>query len=335
MRDKLRIFKDCIFERSSARLQELLESTSSLPQKQLDELLLFACSHVYKESIELLMQHGAKVDCQDHEGNTPLHLISTVRDHQMGDCLVMFYEEYNVQYDGDFWRDCGERLLEAGANIDIRNKNGELPIHKAAQNWRTRLTLLLAALDPNSLTETDDHGQTPLGIAEANQSKSPAFNYLSKYQDYALHLAATAGSNGTVVKRLMEQGIDPSAQDEGGWTPLHHAASGDYASVAVVLINHGVDVNKGDEDGDTPLHVAASYGHSAFVKLLLDSGADLNVKNNDDKTPLDLALAEAPPEACHAWLESEEDEDMSIAKYRETLQLMSNPEPTQDSEESL
>ena len=56
------------------------------------------------------------------------------------------------------------------------------------------------------------------------------------------------------IKRHLAAGTD--VQDEGDWTPLHHAAGGGHKEIAELLIAKGADVNAKYKDGETPLDVA-------------------------------------------------------------------------------
>ena len=68
----------------------------------------------------------------------------------------------------------------------------------------------------------------------------------------------------------------PTAEvDADGRTALHHAALSDDTEVLRQLAAGGGDVNKADEGGWAPLHVAASAGRLSAVEVLLMSGADV------------------------------------------------------------
>lgn len=58
------------------------------------------------------------------------------------------------------------------------------------------------------------------------------------------------------AKLLLSAGINPSADDSSGSTPLHEAAMWADLKMVRLLVDHGVDPNKRDRDGATPLDLA-------------------------------------------------------------------------------
>lgn len=105
-----------------------------------------------------------------------------------------------------------------------------------------------------------------------------------------LHEAAAYNTVG-VVRLLVSKGLDVTAQDLDGDTPLHFAAEHNLdREVVRLLLDHGADVNAKNQLGETPLHKAAeSNDEPLVVKALLEGGADVNAKSKHGKTPLHIA----------------------------------------------
>ncbi len=105
------------------------------------------------------------------------------------------------------------------------------------------------------------------------RSESASFNE-------ALWSAAGAGDIKT-VEALIRGGADVhAAQEETGWTALHHAASGGSGNMIRLLLKHGANLNAKDSDGETPLYRAVhcyimeeAQNRASTVYALLDAGA--------------------------------------------------------------
>jgi hypothetical protein len=96
---------------------------------------------------------------------------------------------------------------------------------------------------------------------------------------------------------ILDSGINPNSQSQGGMSPLHMAIGLGFMTanahrqgdVVALLIEKGADVNSTSSEGDTPLHTAASLGNLEIVEVLIQNGADHTVKNDNGKTARDLA----------------------------------------------
>jgi ankyrin repeat protein len=87
----------------------------------------------------------------------------------------------------------------------------------------------------------------------------------------ALHVAVESGNEDTVQAMLQDQ--DSNVRDTRGRTALFPAVENRDVSVVKLLIDHGVDVNLRDFKGEAPLHVAVEGGCEAMVQLVLENGA--------------------------------------------------------------
>jgi len=99
------------------------------------------------------------------------------------------------------------------------------------------------------------------------------------------------------VKRLLQQGANPSDTDGYGNSALGRAASYAYVEIARVLIEAGAKLDMRNRLGETPLIIAVSTGYSAgretIVRMLLDKGAKMDIKNNNGETAMDIAVSKS------------------------------------------
>jgi serine/threonine-protein phosphatase 6 regulatory ankyrin repeat subunit B len=135
-----------------------------------------------------------------------------------------------------------EVLLSRGADLFVRDRDGNSVVHHAASMGRLELleSLLSAGADVNA---ANDRGQT------------------------ALHLAASAGSFET-CQLLLDRGASLEAVDADGNTPLHLAARGGSFEICEYFLFFGAQVGLENGEGLTARDMAARQGHERIVRLL-------------------------------------------------------------------
>jgi len=160
-------------------------------------------------------------------------------------------------------------LLDAGADVNARDRRAETPLHHAALLSRLEVARVLVEGGADVRACSPD-GTTPL------------------------HYAA-ADANGTaVLELLLERGADVNAANRDGRTPLHWAVRRCSAETVAVLLAHRAHVNARDGEGRTPLHRLAMTGMGdsdvATAEILLENGAGVNAQDDGGRTPLHHAL---------------------------------------------
>ena len=166
-----------------------------------------------------------------------------------------------------------QMLLQAGADVNLRNRKGATPLVIAGRSCFKAIPFLLErGADP---TLADKAGDTALnGI-----------------------VGLKAATMTPLLDGLLAAGADINHQNRHGQTPLIQTA---YASmvretVVPLLLARGADPNRQDYRGNTLLHILAEQKSrndpSATVRLLLSHGAGLEIRNRQDQTPLMAAVA--------------------------------------------
>jgi len=225
-----------------------------------------------RAAVRAALARNADVNAPQVDGSTALHWAAEHEDVEMADIL-----------------------LEAGARVAVRTREGVTPLQLAATNGSAPMLgrLLRAGADPNAAL-------TPAG-------------------DTALMLAARTG-RADAIRALLESGASVNATETwGGTTPLMWAVSGGHTDAARLLIAAGADVNaqsyyvaaangrgfegrtpvanrtesKVEEFASgwlTPLMFAAREGHLGLARILVAAGADVDTVGGDGKTALALAI---------------------------------------------
>lgn len=195
-------------------------------------------------------------------------------------------------------------LVEKGANVNARSKQGRTPLIIAAAhdgNFEVVKLLVEKGADISG-------GRQSRSTTAASEPDHSGFPPSKKGVSSPLTEAADANDTAT-ARYLIAKGADVNARSEIGDTPLILSAGNGNVEVMKLLLARGADVNAVDSSESlqvkngpialgsfTPLLYAASYGGYDAVKVLLDAGAKVNVQDVRGMTPLMLAIATDRPD---------------------------------------
>ncbi|KAF5402933.1 Ankyrin repeat domain-containing protein 6 [Paragonimus heterotremus] len=176
---------------------------------------------------------------------------------------------------------CLQMLLNAGAQLDVRDTFGNTPLHYAAEDGDVGLLSLLlnngASVDSQDITS-----KTPL-MKAARSGKLWAVrrliafganvNVKDRNDETALHFACRQGST-EITGMLIKAGARLNAQNQSGLTPMMEAVSyNQREAVSLLVKQRDVDLYKRDfTTGDTALHIAVKKNYIHMVEILLQAG---------------------------------------------------------------
>jgi ankyrin repeat protein len=188
-------------------------------------------------------------------------------------------------------------LLEAGADMESKDENGDSPLSKASERGLIEAVTVLLEAGAN-MESKDKNGRSSLALASRHAHVDVVTSLLeagadmeSKDENGRSPLAlASRHAHVDVVTSLLEAGADIRARDNSGLTALHTAAVHGHEAVVAVLVQAPADTNAHDNDyGSTALHFAAEYGHAAVVAALVQAGVGVDGRNNAGDTARELA----------------------------------------------
>lgn len=248
--------------------------------KDLNCALHKAVEKGHKEIAVVLLEYNADVNAVNRKGESSLILaVKNCNSHQTAACSDRKLMMANLSVDGDGVDEANEknvasnnrsdqlvqRLVENGANINIKDKEGNSAMHYAIENIHEDVTLLLLNRGADA-DAVNKKGNNPLHLASAVNNKELAC---------------------LVVKHVS----DIEIKNSDGETCLHIAAKNDTTEVAAVILNNGAHVNSANMSGNTPLHCACMQATSkATTGLLLSKGADVNCRDKMGRTALHFAV---------------------------------------------
>eukprot|EP00929_Paragymnodinium_shiwhaense_P119736 TRINITY_DN91636_c0_g1_i1.p1 TRINITY_DN91636_c0_g1~~TRINITY_DN91636_c0_g1_i1.p1 ORF type:complete len:390 (+),score=75.71 TRINITY_DN91636_c0_g1_i1:159-1328(+) len=166
-----------------------------------------------------------------------------------------------------------ERQLQAGANIEECDIEGNTPLHVAVEAPKNEIATVQTLLE--------------------NGANPNAVNYLGATP---LHYVCLRKSNWRgVANILLEMAAQIDAQTLGGKTPLHFACENQLPELTEVLCLFAADVNLLDNEGNSPMHLAIGRegGRDTvkrqIIEYLVQYEGRLATPNCQGLTPLHLA----------------------------------------------
>jgi pectate lyase len=236
--------------------------------------LHFAVEKGHKEIVELLIDKGADVNANNTRGQTPTDVVGTRNRKEIVELLTKhgatISSIHTAAVVGDLAR--VRAFLENGIDINVKDNQGNTPLHLAAQGGHREVVEFLLSKDSDVNTRRTGY---PAG-------------------DTPLHTAVRAG-NIDIVELLLRNGADTDVKNESGQTPLDIALSRNRKDIIELLISKGADVSS--------VHLAAYIGDLAKVKAFIQEGIDINTKVRQ-RTPLHYAAREGRTEIVELLLEN-------------------------------
>lgn len=208
-----------------------------------------------KIKMDLLLCNKNAVNFQNTEGNTAL-ILACKKQLNIKENNVLL-STYKTQSNINVIK----RLLEAGANVNITNKDGNTALHET-QSSESIVKILL---------------ETGANI-----------NMKNKQGNTALHLACRY-KNINVIKMLLEDGANPNIRNINDSTSLHISCYEPNINVIKMLLEAGANPNIINKVGNSALLLACHKPNIIVIKMLLKSGANPNIKTKHQNTALIIA----------------------------------------------
>jgi ankyrin len=208
--------------------------------------------------VKLLLERGAKVDAQTEMRQTALDVALACDKSEVVDLLKkhggrmgMELSLHSAVLTGNLkWV---KQHLNTGADINEKHR-GELPLCLALARCRW-------------------------DVASFFLKKRPDVNKRQENHNMAVHEAACAGADNTLLKALLDLGADVNAVGCRGLSPLCWAARGGHEDAVRFLIQNGADVGYRAKDGSGPVSEAVQEGHLDLARFLIGSGAKCSLHN--------------------------------------------------------
>ncbi|OQR98967.1 myosin-like protein [Achlya hypogyna] len=255
--------------------------------------LHIASSYGHVDVVVYLLSLNAVPNYQDSNGNTPLHVASTVAVAEvLADKCNPNIPNHRGQVPMHVAAGRGDigivsLLFQQGADLDVLDDQGQTPFHMAAANGHAPVVLILLKLTEDRASEVELTPDTP--------APAPGFdiNAVDYKNNTALNLAAMAPSDRCekILQVLLENGSDPNIANWFGYTPLHTFCAHHTGPVSVIdmFIEQGAVIHVQSLDGSTPLHLAVGTASEAVAIALVRAGAPVYVQDLVGRSVVNLA----------------------------------------------
>ncbi len=280
-----------------------------------------------------LFQSKTNINGTDEYGNTALHSAAAVDDYD----LINF-------------------LIYMGADTEIKNMNGDTPLHIAIKNNALKSTEILAALDGNIFAK-DGSGASALelGVKKGKNFYDALITQktgdLIDGQGQTIVHYFAKWKNQDALNLCIKKQIPISKEDMYGITPLEicyenvedvtsiqMAASLLLAGAAPVRENYSYfedavitrNPSIRFEDGQTPLHIAAIQGQTGVVEYLIDRGASTKAKDISGSTPLHEAVRYGRTDIVKLLLKANANPNAQDSLGKSPLLIISNQESREE-----
>ena len=185
-----------------------------------------------------------------------------------------------IQYD---YPELIKYLVENGADVNVRNKNNESILLRAARSGYFEIVKYLLDERGMNINERTDSNKTILCLA-AESGNLDLVKYLMDEKKMRIKrgndlCAAARSGNLELVKYLVRKGANINSEDDNGNSILCAAAA--YRNIEIVryLVNNGANINSTDMYGSTALHKAVRDGDLKLVTYLIKNGANVNARD--------------------------------------------------------
>lgn len=265
------------------------------------------------ETLRLLLDHGADIEIRDLSRMTPLMLavgcksLTVVRELISRGANVMAEDSLKeIPFQQVHWSSSLpflQYLIAAGTILERRHLFGASELMcRICQDNDVQTVQWLFECDLKDLDRTiipsnmipwaARHGaEESLYLVNKLLHCGADVNSMDFFRgESALHSACDTAKL-SVVKVLLERGIEVNIRNRNGMVALHLAAESGDDEVVKVLITNKSAVNVQDVTGSTPLIAAVNHNKSSTALLLLQHGADVNFQDRNGITALHWASA--------------------------------------------
>ncbi|KAK2584128.1 hypothetical protein KPH14_006564 [Odynerus spinipes] len=228
---------------------------------------------------------------------------------------------------------CVHVLVQAGAQLDVMDRNQLTPLMLAASKGKADVVKYLVRIGADVTMKGED-GMTALHMAAKSghlevcqiiltECKVPR-TLVDSVDDggWTSLIWACEFCHADVARFLLDKKCDPLIRDAEQNIALHWSAYSGSAEITEMLLNEGCDVNAVNVHGDTPLHIAARQDQYAVSVLLLARGAKIGEVNAAGETAVNCCTNDG--DTMSALRLNAKVNELSEHMWEKTIKILTN-----------
>ena len=247
------------------------------PDKNGNSALFYAITDNNIDMVNYLLSRGASLNKRNNAGEDVFSIASRNKDPRIAQFLAHMpgidIDARDNKGQTSFMRlslardyEGMKRLINLGVNIRITDNKQENVLHKIARNGDHKAAQIALNHDNLLLNDHNKEGLTPLSLAVQHR----------EHHD--------------LIVLLLTQKANIHAEDNNGFTALHHASAHDNVDAIIMLLNHGASSGKRTKNGSTAAHTAAAKGSINALRYWNEHNPHLlRTRNSNHETPLLVA----------------------------------------------
>ena len=208
--------EEAVFESDCDMLKVLFRHGARINTAKTKYILHFAVETARKEIVQCLLENGVAVNARDDSSQTALHItVSPWRLYDLADAATT-----------------AQILIEAGADMEAVDDDGDTVLIKAAGSWQFRLVQFL--LEKGASINARNHDRCTALHAAVDVTP------LSKFHSHRPLVGAEDPMLEAMLESLLDPGADMSADDRSYSAMFDAAYTAGNVEILIFLARHGV-----------------------------------------------------------------------------------------------
>ena len=291
----------CVVDKYPELLQCEYQMTYQHSKPDKCSLLHHAANTGSKEMVEFLLQSGLDVKQRTSEkeitvlgfaaSKAHLYVVDFILNTNTSDDLLSLGADPIVMAGAGGSVEIFNKVVNVGFDPLQRIKYGQTTLHMALGNGKEELAFYIMKQFPALIHMTGEYGMSALHYAAEGGSVTLLRHlidigvdtrYVNEDGETILHSACLCGQEDAVMYLTQHHNDLLKIKDNGGRTVMHHTSEGGNVDILKHFVTAGLDVHDRDNDRGNILHCACFHRNRAMIEYLLQHYSDHMIQPDKD-----------------------------------------------------